>query len=570
MNAAASANAASNDAAQSNDTSDDQTSISISGELPAGAYAVGWPVDLGDKLTEDLGDGIQVEQDVLGAYGIALYDQTGNPIESTEEPLTVSINSSKLASKLENSENAQLSPLTSDGGVDTGSSFRASAKGNTLSYSTNKVSGVALLYNKVFYTPHLKVTFTSADEPTAFNWAYIQYLVGLQALLYANVKCPEGLKAREGYYFYPGGAEIAARVEIMSLPEDGEFHIYEIIDTNGNIDETPALENAQVGDSVEFTCDGYGFALVESGVASEAQTLIAEDEGDTYRVTVSYDAETGIPTAGIKLVVREMTEEADGDAYYDCYDRAYDALNGSMDDGRLFDIKIVDEGDETIEYQPAEGTFVDVLIELLNANYRAGNEAHVVHLGDEPEVLDVDVTRDGDNYTYAFAAGGFSPYAVAYTVDFYYNDYSFSINGGSEIMVSEVLKKLGLSKLEMADVQDVRFSNENLVAVVREGDDWKLISIAPFESVEVLTVEIAETSIEIKVTDAQANFNVKTANKGTQEFATLKEAVDFANTDNANNASDTSATTIKMLNDYTLTSADKDAVIMAARHKVIF
>ena len=52
---------------------------------------------------------------------------------------------------------------------------------------------------------------------------------------------------------------------------------------------------------------------------------------------------------------------------------------------RLFDIKIVDKDDHEIKYQPAEGTTVDVGIELADkdSSEEAAASTQVVHFADE-------------------------------------------------------------------------------------------------------------------------------------------------------------------------------------------
>ena len=66
---------------------------------------------------------------------------------------------------------------------------------------------------------------------------------------------------------------------------------------------------------------------------------------------------------------------------------------------RLFDIKIVKKGDSEIKYQPAEGTTVDVKIELADkeTSEEAVANTQVVHIADGAETgeIVVDLEVDG-------------------------------------------------------------------------------------------------------------------------------------------------------------------------------
>ena len=90
--------------------------------------------------------------------------------------------------------------------------------------------------------------------------------------------------------------------------------------------------------------------------------------GDTYTITVSFTKETGIPDDAV-LEVSELTEGLSlyGQSYEEYVAKTENALGmeeGSAGYIRLFDIKIVDQDDHSVKYQPKEGAFVDVRIEL--------------------------------------------------------------------------------------------------------------------------------------------------------------------------------------------------------------
>ena len=121
------------------------------------------------------------------------------------------------------------------------------------------------------------------------------------------------------------------------------------------------------------------------------------------------------------------------------------------------------------------------------------------------------VSTNSDNTTVHevnFSSDAFSVYVLAYTVDFHYGDYVWSMKGEESVLLSELFEILGIEK-NIADINDVTFSNSSLVKVENistdEGvRDWKLISLQPFTSDETLTIYFADkTIITIQVTDEQ-------------------------------------------------------------------
>ena len=94
-------------------------------------------------------------------------------------------------------------------------------------------------------------------------------------------------------------------------------------------------------------------------------------------------------------------------------------------------------------------------------------------------------------------------------VDFHYNDYEYSIEGGTSIKLSELFKILEIP-LTVDQVADVTFSDPDLVEVTYTQPlfgtvgDWTLTSLAPFLTEETLHLDLKDgTSLDILVTDAQ-------------------------------------------------------------------
>ncbi len=99
-----------------------------------------------------------------------------------------------------------------------------------------------------------------------------------------------------------------------------------------------------------------------------------------------------------------------------------------------------------------------------------------------------------------------SGYAVKYTVDFHYGDYDYSIEGGSEILLSRLFEILEID--ESTKGSEAKFSDESLVKLipVTEEDtvtDWRIVSLRPFDTEELLSVRLSGGgTVDIAVTDA--------------------------------------------------------------------
>ena len=99
-----------------------------------------------------------------------------------------------------------------------------------------------------------------------------------------------------------------------------------------------------------------------------------------------------------------------------------------------------------------------------------------------------------------------SGYAVKYTVDFHYGDYDYSIEGGSEILLSKLFEILKID--ESTKGSEAKFSDESLVKLIPVTEentvtDWRIVSLRPFDTEELLSVRLAGGgTVDIAVTDA--------------------------------------------------------------------
>ena len=175
--------------------------------------------------------------------------------------------------------------------------------------------------------------------------------------------------------------------------------------------DVKVVENPEEDNEIQFESDAFSvYVLV--GTETITTNFITAD-GATYRITLSYDADAGIP-ADAGLAVTEILPETE--AYVEYVSRTENALGmeeGSAEYVRLFDISIVNKDDNSIKYQPAEGTTVDVRIELADTD---NGELSVVHFADDADkgnmVENATVSAANEGTAVEFAADGFSVYAI--------------------------------------------------------------------------------------------------------------------------------------------------------------
>ena len=138
------------------------------------------------------------------------------------------------------------------------------------------------------------------------------------------------------------------------------------------------------------------------------EKIVLASDGHNYKVTVTCGTDAGIPE-NADLSVEEITKKSsEYDTYVANTENALGMEEGSAGYIRLFDIKIVDKDNPEVKYQPAEGTTVDVKIELADSE---SNTLSVVHFADGNSHGDI-VNAETDKHSVNFEAKSFSIYAV--------------------------------------------------------------------------------------------------------------------------------------------------------------
>ena len=134
-------------------------------------------------------------------------------------------------------------------------------------------------------------------------------------------------------------------------------------------------------------------------------TRVITADGKDYLITVTYGNEAQIPYSAELEAEEILPDSEDYSSYLEKAENALGWDEGAADYARLFDIRIVDKDDHETHYQPAEGSTVEVRIELADFEAEAGS---VVHFEEEPKVMETDL----EGNAFSLKTGSFSVYAV--------------------------------------------------------------------------------------------------------------------------------------------------------------
>lgn len=165
----------------------------------------------------------------------------------------------------------------------------------------------------------------------------------------------------------------------------------------------------------------------------------------------------------------------------------------------IFAYDITLQHSDDSEWQPSEGETIEVTLDTSSMDVKDGEKVVVLHEDDNGNVESLGSYAVEDDIL-NFETTGFSKF-YGYIVDFEYNGLKVSIDGGSEIMLSELMDNLEIAR-DVSAVTNVTFSNPSLINVEKVENDWKLTSLSSFGSEEWLTIHFNDgTEIKIKVTD---------------------------------------------------------------------
>ena len=180
-----------------------------------------------------------------------------------------------------------------------------------------------------------------------------------------------------------------------------------------DVEETPEYVTAapSTDGSVEFVAESFSvYVVTETKLTA---TIVASD-GNTYEINVTYDNKSGIPMEGTALKVDELKPGDDGyDEYIEESASKVGVKAENLEFSKVFDIKIVDENDETIEYEPIGD--VDVSIRVIGvslSDYPQVNVLHFVEQRNAESYLIYDVNSTVKEEAVEFTTDSFSVYVV--------------------------------------------------------------------------------------------------------------------------------------------------------------
>ena len=280
-------------------------------------------------------------------------------------------------------------------------------------------------------------------------------------------------------------------------------------------EEAAAAEDAEAPENADAAAAELTAEEAAAAAAQAQEEVFTAGElvyhGADYDVTLAYDENAKIP-ATAELKVREIEK---GTSEYESYLAGAEAAAGKgVAEARFFDITIVAAGTDGQQQEIKPQSQVRVNITYHKAlEVAAEGEVQAMHFEDgtaDAEVVNTDTNGGSEVSEIAFDAESFSVYGIVYTVDFTYDGFTYCIEGGSSIYLSELAQILGLYETDLdkafsvGNVSNVTFTNYDLVKIEKQADgDWLLTSLAPFTSEETLTIEMNDgVTFIVDVTDA--------------------------------------------------------------------
>lgn len=213
----------------------------------------------------------------------------------------------------------------------------------------------------------------------------------------------------------------------VETPDDQTVHEDATVDTPDaqTVQEDVTAETPNAQTTEDTTAEAPEIQTVQEEIPEfiEEISLITEtnltasivaSDGNTYETNVKYTNESGIPMEGTKLQVTELVSEDEG---YDEYiEESASKVGVDTKDivfSKVFDIKIVDENDENIEYEPTGNVDVSIRVVGVPLDEIANlNVLHFVEDKNDENYLVYDVDTIVNEETVEFSTDSFSVYVV--------------------------------------------------------------------------------------------------------------------------------------------------------------
>lgn len=241
---------------------------------------------------------------------------------------------------------------------------------------------------------------------------------------------------------------------------------------------------------------------VSSPVATEAPASMPEmsfeQKEETTGITVSVKAEAGTFPEGTTMELSPIKDQS-------ILEDAKQASELQNPSAVAVDITFRDPDGNIIEPQK------QIRVTMTSDVIRQAESVDVVHVPDQAEDTSTAVVDQVPDQNLSeeekpaedqvvFDADQFSVYAIVYTVDFTFSGYTYSMEGGSSILLSSLASQLGLHDSEhdkdfdITAVAGVSFPDPSLVSIEQRDNDYMLTSLQPFTSAETLTIAMNDGS----------------------------------------------------------------------------
>ncbi|MEE1041868.1 MAG: hypothetical protein U0L10_14355, partial [Lachnospiraceae bacterium] len=353
------------------------------------------------------------------------------------------------------------------------------------------------------------------------------------ALLYPALTFQDSIAASMGTLPTDTGSEKAT-----ALPDQTELTVHV------EADEGAFPEGTTMRLSAAEDMDAVASAVEEAVTADDA---VSNKTRGFHAVDISFWNNEGVEIEPLKPIRVSITSESIKQAVEDTStapvvvhvtDKVTDQTSADTTDA-VVENNSNDSGEKNTESIPETEENLETSETKKSADENADHESPVATIVETEKQTEAENGRTIDTDTLTFEAGAFSVYAIVYTVDFAYEEYTYSIRGGNSILLSDMVKELHISDNDaafMSRVKNVEFTdpalmrvtyinNPTTVAAVEEyifdgvfddaekepgsnrkldEGEWLLTSLAPFKTEEALTITLdSGRQIVITVLDGQ-------------------------------------------------------------------
>ena len=317
------------------------------------------------------------------------------------------------------------------------------------------------------------------------------------------------IKDSEGNEITPDG-KVKVTIEAKKVNETWSYVDVAEIPANTSTEDGEVDPAATIVSEKNVVEDGKATAEFETGKLESAYAIFTEVNKTTITATASDGATveiTGVLPEGAEASITPVTlSDEELNSYF-----GSDVVAG-IDKLVVYDISILVGGSE---WEPDKT--VSVVVKNPQVAPVSDEKAEEVEQKDVEDVIAAShLTEEVDTKTaetletkedtaadeVAFDTDSFSLYAFyTYTVDYYYQEEEYHQAGGTATTLSKLFSELKIDH-SINEVQEVSFSNPDLLKVEQGENDWTLTSLKPFDTEEKLTITLKDgTVIEIGVKD---------------------------------------------------------------------